>query len=111
MLKYSHFVYKNYYNLFIIKRYTVGVKGKNPKDEKGRDLPHLTQERKVKMKIVNVEKIIVTENELNKIYDIMNFFDEVWENSDTEKTIRYTQIAAEALQDFIEVVEFEVIEE
>ena len=62
------------------------------------------------MKIVKVEKIIVTEKEMNKIYDIMSFFDEVWENSTTEKTVRYAQNVGEALQDFIETIGF-VVEE
>ena len=62
------------------------------------------------MKITKVEKIIITKKELDKIYNIMNLLDEVWENSDSEKTVIYAQNAAEALQDFIESVEFDIEE-
>lgn len=60
------------------------------------------------MEIVNVEKIIITNNELNKIYDVMDLFDEIWENSNNEDTIKYAQNAVETMQDFIETVDFDV---
>ena len=63
------------------------------------------------MKIVNVEKIVITKKELNKVYDVMGLLDGIWENSNSENTIIFAQTAAEALQDFIEVVDFDVIEE
>lgn len=66
---------------------------------------------KNKMKIVNVEKILITNNELNKIYDVMGLFDEIWENSNSEDTIKYAQNAVETMQDFIETVDFDIIEE
>lgn len=63
------------------------------------------------MKIVTVEKIVITNSELNRIYDVMSLFDIIWENSNNEDTVKCAQNAAEAMQDFIETVDFDIIEE
>lgn len=63
------------------------------------------------MEIVKVEKIIITNSELNRIYDVMSLFEEIWDNSDSEDTVKYAQNAVETMQDFIETIDFDVINE
>ena len=72
---------------------------------------NLLKERKNKMEIVKVEKIIITNSELNRIYDVMSLFEEIWDNSDSEDTVKYAQNAVETMQDFIETIDFDVINE
>ena len=63
------------------------------------------------MKIVNVEKIIIIDSELNRIYDVISLFEEIQENSNNENAVKCAQDAVKAMVDFVETINFDVVEE
>lgn len=62
------------------------------------------------MKIEKVEQITLTRSELDKIYEVMELLDKIWENSNNENNIKIASEAVDALQDFVESIDFKIEE-
>lgn len=60
------------------------------------------------MKIEKVEQITLTRYELDKIYEVMELLDKIWENSNNENNIKIASEAVETLQDFVESIDFKI---
>lgn len=60
------------------------------------------------MKIEKVEQITLTRYESDKIYEVMELLDKIWENSNNENNIKIASEAVEALQDFVESIDFKI---